>query len=67
MTAAPPAAEPPPRKLYRSAEGRMVGGVARGLAGHLGLPVSWVRFVFIALLMAEGFGALVYALFWFVV
>ncbi|ADI07904.1 two-component system sensor kinase [Streptomyces bingchenggensis BCW-1] len=65
--AAPPAAEPPPRKLYRSAEGRMVGGVARGLAGHLGLPVSWVRFVFIALLMAEGFGALVYALFWFVV
>lgn len=67
MTAAPPSAEPPPRKLYRSAEGRMLGGVARGLAGHLGLPVSWVRFVFIALLMAEGFGALVYALFWFVV
>ncbi|MEU1665810.1 PspC domain-containing protein [Streptomyces sparsogenes] len=68
MTAAvPPVAEPPPRKLYRSAEGRMLGGVARGLAGHLGLPVSWVRFVFLALLMAEGFGALVYALFWFVV
>lgn len=68
MTAAvPPVAEPPPRKLYRSAEGRMLGGVARGLAGHLGLPVSWVRFVFLALFMAEGFGALVYALFWFVV
>ncbi|MFK4185849.1 PspC domain-containing protein [Streptomyces sparsogenes] len=68
MTAAvPPVAEPPQRKLYRSAEGRMLGGVARGLAGHLGLPVSWVRFVFLALFMAEGFGALVYALFWFVV
>ncbi|MEU3963333.1 PspC domain-containing protein [Streptomyces buecherae] len=67
MTAAAPPTEPPLRKLYRSAEGRMLGGVARGLAGHLGLPVSWVRIVFLALLMAEGFGVLLYALFWFVV
>ncbi|MEU4208491.1 PspC domain-containing protein [Streptomyces sp. NPDC026206] len=58
---------PPLRKLYRSAEGRMLGGVARGLAGHLGVPVSWVRLVFLALLMAEGMGALLYAVFWFVV
>ncbi|MGW3461084.1 PspC domain-containing protein, partial [Streptomyces olivaceoviridis] len=28
----------PPRKLYRSSDGRWLGGVARGLAGHLGLP-----------------------------
>ncbi|KUJ67024.1 histidine kinase [Streptomyces albus subsp. albus] len=63
----PDLSEPPLRKLYRSAEGRLLGGVARGLAGHLGLPVSWVRVVFAALFMAEGFGALVYALFWFVV
>ncbi|MER0244894.1 PspC domain-containing protein [Streptomyces sp. HSW2009] len=67
MTAAAPPAEPPLRKLYRSAEGRMLGGVARGLAGHLGLPVSWVRIVFAAMLLAEGFGVLLYALFWFVV
>ncbi|MFF4220705.1 PspC domain-containing protein [Streptomyces nondiastaticus] len=58
---------PPPRKLYRSAEGRMFGGVARGLAGHLGLPVSWVRLVFVALLLAQGMGAVLYAVFWFVV
>ncbi|MFI0260431.1 PspC domain-containing protein [Streptomyces sp. NPDC017056] len=57
----------PLRKLYRSADGRMLGGVARGLAGHLGLPVSWVRVVFIALFMAEGMGALLYAAFWFIV
>lgn len=63
----PPADEQPPRKLYRSAEGRMLGGVARGLAGHLGLPVSWVRIVFIALTMANGLGSLLYAAFWFVV
>ncbi|MEV3992163.1 PspC domain-containing protein [Streptomyces sp. NPDC049837] len=59
--------EPPVRKLYRSADGRMLGGVARGLAGHLGLPVIWVRLVFLALFMADGLGVLVYAVFWIVV
>lgn len=56
--------EPPVRKLYRSADGRMLGGVARGLAGHLGLPVLWVRVSFAALLIAQGTGALLYAAFW---
>ncbi|MEU3219833.1 PspC domain-containing protein [Streptomyces sp. NPDC006971] len=59
--------EPPTRKLYRSADGRLLGGVARGLAGHLGLPVAWVRFVFVGLFFAEGLGALLYAVFWIVV
>ena len=45
--------EPPLRKLYRSADGRMLGGVARGLAGHLGLPVIWVRLVFLGLFLAR--------------
>ncbi|RAJ71798.1 phage shock protein C (PspC) family protein [Streptomyces sp. Amel2xB2] len=62
-----PPAPPPLRKLYRSAEGRMLGGVARGLAGHLALPVSWVRIVFIALTVTNGLGVLLYAAFWFVV
>ncbi|NGO71774.1 PspC domain-containing protein [Streptomyces boncukensis] len=75
MTTAPPTAaateapadEQPLRKLYRSADGRLLGGVARGLAGHLGLPVSWVRVVFLALSTANGLGVLLYAAFWFVV
>ncbi|MER7399548.1 PspC domain-containing protein [Streptomyces sp. NPDC000151] len=78
MTTAPPRAEgpyapapdpvePAPRRLYRSADGRLLGGVARGLAGHLGLPVSWVRIVFLALFVAQGMGALLYAAFWFFV
>ncbi|MDT0476991.1 PspC domain-containing protein [Streptomyces griseoviridis] len=56
-----------PRKLYRSSDGRWLGGVARGLAGHLGLPVVWVRLVFVGLFMADGLGALLYAAFWFFV
>ncbi|WP_030254291.1 ATP-binding protein [Streptomyces violens] len=64
---APDPVEPPPRRLYRSADGRLLGGVARGLAGHLGLPVSWVRIVFLALFVAQGMGALLYAAFWFFV
>ncbi|MFG2025103.1 PspC domain-containing protein [Streptomyces sp. NPDC048825] len=66
--AAVPVEDPrPPRKLYRSSDGRWLGGVARGLAGHLGLPVIWVRLVFVGLFMAEGLGALLYAAFWFFV
>ncbi|WP_199550623.1 ATP-binding protein [Streptomyces sp. N35] len=66
--AAPPAQEPQPlRKLYRSGEGRWLGGVARGLAGHLGLPVFWVRLIFVGLFTANGLGALLYAAFWFFV
>ncbi|MFF1507672.1 PspC domain-containing protein [Streptomyces sp. NPDC058326] len=59
--------EPPVRRLYRSADGRWLGGVARGLAGHLGLPVVWVRVVFLALFLADGLGLLLYAAFWIVV
>ena len=55
------------RKLYRSSEGRMVGGVARGLAGHLGLPVLWVRVLFLVLTAFNGIGVLLYAVFWFFV
>ncbi|MEU3187080.1 PspC domain-containing protein [Streptomyces sp. NPDC006923] len=64
---APAPEEQPPRKLYRSADGRLLGGVARGLAGHLGLPVVWVRLVFLGLFFAQGLGVLLYAVFWIVV
>ncbi|WP_344459812.1 PspC domain-containing protein [Kitasatospora kazusensis] len=65
--AAPGAERPPYRRLYRSPHGRMLGGVAHGLAVHLGLPVTWVRGAFILLFFAQGIGGLLYAAFWFVV
>lgn len=45
----------------------MLGGVAHGLALHLGLPVAWVRVAFVLLFFAQGLGVLLYAAFWFVV
>lgn len=45
----------------------MIGGVARGLAGHLRLPVTWVRVFFVLLVTMQGLGVLLYATFWFVV
>ncbi|WNI17341.1 ATP-binding protein [Actinacidiphila sp. ITFR-21] len=64
---APDPEEPGARRLYRSSEGRMVGGVARGLAGHMGLPVLWVRAFFLVLAVFNGIGLLLYAVFWFFV
>lgn len=62
-----PAPAPPVRKLYRRREGRMIGGVASGLAAHLGLPVLGVRIVFVLLVLGQGLGLLLYAVFWFLV
>ncbi|MFC1417091.1 PspC domain-containing protein [Streptacidiphilus cavernicola] len=55
------------RKLYRIPDGRMLGGVANGLAAHLGIGRFWVRVAFVVLLLGNGLGALLYAAFWFAV
>jgi signal transduction histidine kinase len=52
------------RRLYRSSDGRMVAGVARGLADHLGVDPLFVRLAFIALAFASGAGVVAYGLFW---
>ncbi|WP_370076240.1 PspC domain-containing protein [Streptacidiphilus sp. MAP12-16] len=53
--------------MYRIPEGRMLGGVANGLAAHLGIGTFWVRVAFVVLLLGNGLGALLYAAFWFAV
>lgn len=54
-----------PRRLYRLREGRLLAGVAAGLAAHLGVPVLAVRITFVVLLGLDmGLGALLYAVFW---
>ncbi len=58
---APPTAPP---RLYRSSDGQVLAGVARGLADHLGVDVLYVRLAFVLLAAAGGAGVLAYGLFW---
>ncbi|MBP2390829.1 ATP-binding protein [Aeromicrobium fastidiosum] len=52
------------RRAYRPAEHRLVGGVATGLAEHLGVPVVYVRVAFVVATWFQGVGVLAYLLLW---
>jgi phage shock protein PspC (stress-responsive transcriptional regulator) len=64
--AAGPSGIAAPRRAYRASEGRLLGGVAAGLAQHLGLPTLWVRVALLALVAFGGLGAVLYAGLWLV-
>jgi signal transduction histidine kinase len=69
MTSAVPASATSPyaaRKAYRDTGQPIIGGVAGGLARHLGLPVVWVRAAFLVLAVLGGSGILFYAGLWLV-
>lgn len=53
-------------RLERRADGRLVGGVCRGLAEHLGLDTVIVRLAF-AVLMSAGVGVIAYVALWLLV
>ncbi len=59
-------APPRPRDhaSYRSRRNRIIGGVAAGVAEHLGTPAWAVRLAFVVLTAAAGFGLVVYLLLW---
>ena len=59
-----PLPAPPARPLRRAVDGRALGGVAAGLAQHLGVPVLALRLAFLALTLASGLGIAAYAVFW---
>jgi signal transduction histidine kinase len=63
----PDAAPVPSPPLERAAEGRLLAGVCRGLAGHLGVDVVLVRAAFVLLTVASGLGVAAYAAFWILV
>jgi signal transduction histidine kinase len=67
MTAALPAShDRPVRRAFRDTRQPIIGGVAAGLARHLGLPVLWVRAGFLVLAVLGGSGILFYAGLWLV-
>ncbi|MBN1231048.1 MAG: PspC domain-containing protein [Anaerolineales bacterium] len=48
------------KKLYRSREDRMIGGVCGGLGDFLGIDATIVRLLFLLVFFAGGSGLLVY-------
>jgi signal transduction histidine kinase len=54
----------PYRRLYRNRDDKILAGVASGLAEHLRVSTVIVRVVFVALLIGNGLGALLYVVFW---
>lgn len=52
-------------RIARRNGGRVVGGVAGGVADHLGVRPVVVRLVFVALTVLAGAGVMAYALLWF--
>ena len=54
----------PTRKMYRRRTGRMIAGVAGGVADHLGVDELWVRVAFAVLAAFGGAGIALYGLLW---
>jgi signal transduction histidine kinase len=57
-------APPGRRTVYRRRSGRLVAGVAGGVADHLEVDVLWVRAAFVALMAVGGVGVVAYGLLW---
>jgi signal transduction histidine kinase len=55
-----------PRRATRDTTDTFLGGVASGLARHLGVPVIWVRALFVASAAMGGVGIALYAGLWLV-
>jgi signal transduction histidine kinase len=53
-------------RLYRRTRHRILGGVAGGIADHIGVSARWVRVVFVLLALFGGVGVVLYGVFWIV-
>lgn len=54
-------------RLYRIVNGKVIGGVAGGLAEYFGIDPTIIRIIFILLTVMGGGGLLVYVILWIVV
>ena len=55
------------KKLVRSEEKRVIGGVCAGLAQYFGVDPVLVRLIFAALALVQGVGVIAYLIIWLVV
>ncbi len=57
----------PYKRLYRSRNEKLVGGVCGGLAEYFGIDPTWVRLIFIFFALLGGFALILYLIMWVVV
>jgi phage shock protein C len=55
------------RRLYRSRQERMLGGVCGGLGTYLGIDPTLIRIFFVLLVFGQGAGILIYLILWVLV
>jgi len=58
---------PPSRRLFRSADNKVIAGVCGGIGEYLGIDPVIVRLIFVILLVFGGSGLLLYLIFWLVI
>ncbi len=56
-----------PKKLYRSRNDKMIGGVCGGLGEFLGVDPTLVRLAFVILAIFGGSGILLYIIAWLII
>jgi phage shock protein PspC (stress-responsive transcriptional regulator) len=54
------------RRIYRDPDRRIFGGVCAGLAEYLNMDALIIRIIFAILVLAGGFGILIYLVLWVV-
>lgn len=65
-TLAEPTGDRPYRRMLRPMEGRLLGGVAQGLAVQLKLDPVVIRLTFVLLSVVDGIGIVAYAVLWMI-
>ncbi|MEU1386423.1 MULTISPECIES: PspC domain-containing protein [unclassified Nonomuraea] len=65
-TLAEPTGDRPYRRMLRPMDGRLLGGVAQGLAAQLSLDPVVIRLMFVLLSVVDGVGVVAYAVLWMI-
>jgi len=55
------------KRLYRSNTNRIIAGVCGGMGEYFGIDPTWIRVLFIVLLLAAGLTLVMYLILWLIV
>ncbi len=55
------------KRLFRNGDDAIVGGVASGIAAYFDVETIWVRVVFVVIILAGGWGLILYLALWLMV